>query len=87
MVSFIPPDRTGRRQVFLPSIGEATLLLELRDSETGEVLARAADRRGGDRGGTGMQIRQRADARGEVRRVLREWARLLRRRLDEFETL
>ncbi len=87
VVSFVPPDRAGRRRMFLRSIGEATLVLELRDSESGEVLARAADRRSADRGGTGVEIRQRADARSEVRRVLRDWARLLRRRLDDFTTL
>ncbi|MCZ6870031.1 MAG: DUF3313 family protein, partial [Gammaproteobacteria bacterium] len=87
VVSFVPPDTVGRRRVLLRSIGEATLVLELRDSETNEVLARAADRRGGDRGGTGVEIRQRADARSEVRRVLRDWARQLRRRLDSFTAL
>jgi hypothetical protein len=87
VVSFVPPDTVGRRRVLLRSIGEATLVLELRDSESGEVLARAADRRGGDRGGTGVEIRQRADARSEVRRVLRDWARQLRRRLDSFTAL
>jgi hypothetical protein len=87
VVSHVPPDTVGRRRVYLRSVGAATLVLELRDSETGEVLARAADRREGDRGGTGMQIDQRAEVRSEVTRVLREWARRLRQRLDEITTL
>lgn len=87
VVSFVPPDTVGRRRVFLSSVGEATLVLELRDSETGEVLARMADRRAGDRGGMGMEIQQRVEVRSEVRRVLREWARRLRQRLDEITTL
>lgn len=87
VVSFIPPDTVGRRRVYLRSIGEATLVLELRDSETDEVLARSADRRGGDRGGLGLDVQFRQDARSEVRRVLRDWARTLRKRLDEITKL
>ena len=43
--------------------------------------------RGGDRGGFGLEVQFRQDARSEVRRVLREWARTLRKRLDEITKL
>lgn len=87
IVSFVPPDRPGRRRVLLRSVGEATLVLELRDSLSGEILARAADRASGDQGGLGISVQFRGDVRSEVKRVLRDWARLLRRRLDEITHL
>ncbi|NKB34869.1 MAG: DUF3313 family protein [Pseudomonadales bacterium] len=45
VVSYIPPERVGRVSYYLSSLGAATLLLELRDSESGQLLARAADGR------------------------------------------
>lgn len=83
VASFIPPDSVSGRVVVLRSIGQATLVLELRDSETHEIFARAAD----SQAGRGMAITMRADARSEVRRILTDWAVLLRKRLDEITTL
>jgi hypothetical protein len=45
IVSRVPPESVGRTEVFLSSVGEATLVLELRDSLSGETIYRAADRR------------------------------------------
>jgi hypothetical protein len=36
VVSFVPTNQGGRDRVYLRSIGEATLVIELRDSESGE---------------------------------------------------
>ncbi len=45
VVSYVPPDNiSGRGSVFLSSVGEATLVIELRDSITNAILARAIDR-------------------------------------------
>jgi hypothetical protein len=44
IVSRVPPQRTGSGALFLSSLGEATLVFELRDSLSGETLYRAADR-------------------------------------------
>ena len=44
VVSFVPPDTAGRTEVFLSSVGEATLVLEVRDSITHAIFARAVDR-------------------------------------------
>ena len=71
----------GRSYSFTMSAGEMTLVLELRDSETGQVLARAFDRREGRE--TGLlnwttSVSNDADARD----VARVWARILRQRLD-----
>ncbi len=42
IVSRVPPQRTGK--LYLQSLGEATLVFELRDSLSGETLYRATDR-------------------------------------------
>lgn len=45
IVSTVPPDTIGRSEIYLSSIGEATLVVELMDAENGEVLALVAERR------------------------------------------
>jgi hypothetical protein len=45
IVSNVPPEYIGRSEVYLASTGEATLVIELLDSETGAVLAYVEDRR------------------------------------------
>ena len=48
IVSRVPPDIAGRGEIFLSSVGEATLILEARDSLSNEVIYRAVDRRSGE---------------------------------------
>ena len=45
VTSFVPPQGAFRADYYLSAIGEATLILELSDSMSDQVLARAADRR------------------------------------------
>ena len=45
IISLVPPDTIGRSDIYLSSIGEATLVLELIDAENGEVAAVVAERR------------------------------------------
>ncbi len=45
IVSDVPPTRTGVNDVYLSSVGEATFVIELIDSETGVIQARVAERR------------------------------------------
>jgi hypothetical protein len=71
----------GRSLSYTMSAGEMTLVLELRDAETGQVLARAYDRREGRETGQltwTTSVSNEADAR----EVARRWARILRQRLD-----
>ena len=86
VVSRVPPQRAGRGDVFLRSVGEATLVIELRDSESNAVLARIVDRRAAEQISGGFRSNV-ATNTGEVRRLARTWARLLRQRLDEAPTL
>lgn len=44
IVSFVPPERIGRSEIYLTEIGQVTLVLELRDSITNAILLRAIDR-------------------------------------------
>lgn len=74
---------TGRSRTFTSSAGAATLYIELYDSVTSEILARAIDRKAARDSGHmtwSNQVRNSADAK----RVLRQWAGLLRQRLDEL---
>lgn len=85
VVSRVPPESPGtttRGGVYLTSVGDATLVLELRDSMTNEVLARAADRRSA-KSAFAFEVNT-VTAWSEVRRLAANWARLLRTRLEEL---
>jgi hypothetical protein len=45
IVSHVPPEPVGRSNVYLTSVATVTLVLELLDSETGQVLAYVEERR------------------------------------------
>jgi hypothetical protein len=77
VVSRVPPDSVGRSRVFLDSVGEATLVLELRDSISHTVLARAVDRRAAQSQGTMIESSPPRN-RAEVRRLGRRWGQILR---------
>ena len=84
VVSYVPPEPTGPRDsIYLSRVGEATLVLEIRDSVTETVLVRVADRRAAESMGY-MQESNRITNTAEVKRLARGWARLLRERLDEY---
>jgi hypothetical protein len=86
IVSFVPPTAASRSDTFLSRVGEATLVIELADSQSDETLARAADRRGAEPL-TGAIWSNTVSSWSEVRRLARQWARLLRERLDQFHEL
>jgi hypothetical protein len=71
----------GRSRVYTMSAGHATLVAEVRDSESGAIIGRLFDQR--EAGNSGMlqwsdSVRNSADARREFTR----WAQLLRERFD-----
>ena len=45
IVSHVPPEAVGRSDVYLSSVATVTLVLELLDSETGQILAYVEERR------------------------------------------
>lgn len=75
---------TGRSYTFAASAGAATLYLELYDSVSGEILARAVDRKAANHPGDIMRWSNKMTNRAEGKRVLSGWARLLRARLDQI---
>ena len=71
----------GRSYTLSESSGAMTLYLELFDSVTGQILARAIDRQ--EDSGTGrIQWQNGVTNKAEADRVLRRWASALRTRLD-----
>ncbi len=88
VVSKVPPvdQCTGRCDVYLTDVGEATLVLELRDSVTNEVLVRAVDRRAAGVSGWPVEANS-VTVWSEVRRLAHSWARLVRQRLEGFDSV
>ncbi len=84
VVSYVPPPQSGRYEIFLERIGEATLVLELIDSESDAVIARAVDRRAAENISRDFQRSNRATNTAEVRRLAGIWARILREQLDTY---
>ncbi len=80
----VAPDRmsAGRSESFSRSAGEMTLYVELFDSVSGEILARASDREGSRSSGS-IQWTNRGTNIAAARKMLTRWADLLRRKLDE----
>jgi len=74
----------GRSRTFVATAGSATLYLELFDSVSGQILARAADRRTVRSTGGRVMASNRVTNTSEARRMFRRWADILRERLDEF---
>jgi hypothetical protein len=83
VVSYVPPEPLGMGNIYISKVGEATLVLELRDSITEAILARAVDRRAAE-DMRGMSESNRIRNTIEIKRLIGVWARLLRERLDQF---
>jgi hypothetical protein len=84
IVSQVPPDLMGRGQIYLSSVGEATLVIEALDSLSGEVLYRAVDRWAAQRPGGQMVVANTVTTWSEVRRLARLWAGKLRKGMDSI---
>jgi hypothetical protein len=73
----------GRSRTYTANSGRMTLVAELRDSMTGEILARAVDARSGRSAGT-WTVTNRVTNTADARRAIQVWATALRRSLDEM---
>jgi hypothetical protein len=70
----------GRSRTYVMSAGSATLVAEVRDSESGAIIGRLFDRR---EAGAGMlQWSGSAQNSAEARRMFTHWAQLFRERFD-----
>ena len=72
----------GPTRTYTLSAGEMSLVAELYDSETGEVLARVVDRREARRSDQ-MQYTNSVTNQGDFRQIASGWARILRSSLDK----
>lgn len=82
VVSRVPPDTVGRSRVFIDRVGEATLVLEVRDSVSHTILARAVDRRAAE--SSTMMESSPPRNRAEVRRLGRRWGAMIRDGLEKM---
>lgn len=71
----------GRSRTYVMNAGRMTLVAELRDSESGAILGRVADQREAREDMT-LQLSSSVENSAEARRMISEWARILRARLD-----
>jgi len=85
IVSRAPKELITRGDIYVQSLGEATLVLEVVDSMSGEVLARAVERRALGRTREMIQA-NRATSIAETRNLARRWASTLRDGLDNLPT-
>ena len=91
IVSHVPPEDSGRTEIYLDEIGTATVVLELQDATSGETLVRAVDRRaadpvdGLDGPGTVSRVTS-VTAWSEVRRAARRFGASVTRRIDQLYT-
>lgn len=74
----------GRNRTYTTTSGSATLYIELYDSMTGDILARAADRRVAARMGGYLSYTNRVTNRSDAKKMMRGWAKAMRERLDEY---
>jgi hypothetical protein len=85
LVVNVPTRPRGGETVFTTSAAQMTLVLELRDSITGEILARVADRRDTQSGSgavSDLTYSTPATNAGGVRLLFKRWAQILATRLD-----
>jgi Protein of unknown function (DUF3313) len=77
------PDKptAGRSRTYTADAGRMTLVAELRDSDTGQILARALDAQS-DRSGT-FQVASSVSNMAAADRIISRWASQLRDALDE----
>ena len=76
----------GRSRTFAESYGVVTLVVELRDSETGEIFARVADRK--EPGSNiGMTEVSRVAVTSDLKRLFKFWSGYLRKGVDKIRSI
>jgi hypothetical protein len=75
-------ESVSRSRTYTVSAGQMTLIAELFDSESGEILARVVDRREA-RNDDALRLSSSVVKRGEAQEIAASWARILRTALDK----
>lgn len=81
VVSRVPPQAATQPRVFIESVGEATLVLEIRGAMSNTIYARAVDRRAAQQQSQMIES-NRVTNSAEVRRLGRRWGEIVRNGLD-----
>lgn len=81
VVSRVPPQAATQPGVFIESVGEATLVLEIRGSMSNSVYLRAVDRRAAQQQSQMIESNRVTNA-AEIRRLGRHWGRIVRDGLE-----
>lgn len=84
------PDPAGRNRNYNTSTAEMSLLMEIRDSETNELLARVAERREARSAGAGINQLYRSNAvtdSAAIRQTFKRWAGILQKGLDQLHQI
>jgi hypothetical protein len=84
IVSNVPPELAGRSDVFLSRVGEITLVLELKDSQSGETLLRAAERGAVETAGNRGMRSNSVTNMNELRRLARRWGAKINNGLESL---
>ena len=85
VVSYVPPDAVGRSNIYLSSVGQATLVVEIRDSESNACWCGSSTERAAQNYGV-TQLSTSVTNWSEVQQLARTWATQLRDGLDEAAT-
>ena len=85
VVSRVPPQAATQPRVFIESVGEATLVLEIRGSMSNSVYLRAVDRRAAARQSEMIESNRVTNA-AEIRRLGRRWGEIVREGLESLLT-
>ena len=88
IISSVPPDTMGRSDIYLSTIGEATLVIEAIDAVTGRTVAIVSERRAIQPPGGGQLDRfstpaNRVTIMSDIKRWARRQASKLRKELDK----
>ena len=76
---------TGKAKSYTTGAGRMTLVLELRDAPTGQLLARVIDEREDTNADGSMQWTNAATNEADARRIIQGWATRLRKGLDGLQ--
>lgn len=79
-----PGNSDARSRSYVANAGAMTLVLELRDSVSGQLLARVIDRQEARANGR-FEVSSRAANSGEAITIMSRWAALLRKGLDDVK--
>lgn len=85
VVSRVPPQAATQPRVYIESVGEATLVLEIRGSMSNSVYLRAVDRRAAARQSEMIESNRVTNA-SEIRRLGRRWGEIVRKGLETLLT-